>query len=342
MTPMFRSPCCLVCGAVVVQGKWDYIFSEKLDWETQWEEQKHKGLLFCKASEVEDRYFTKKCKNQWTGLYRLIIYNEIEGIYQISGIAQSTTCRNDYFYVPSNKGVAALGSYKRKPEEKDGVVSVPVTKTHCDPSDVQAITGLPIHMHCWSFIKLVIGPSEEQNLECLALVLYARFRDLKFGTMQDQNHGHDGEDPLRIPLVAKTIHTSRQRRKKGIEKRTSKKVPSRLSYLPLEVLYTILDMLSCLDISPLFQVVDLAVPDRYWQSRAPRSLIFELDDIKTTEECDWEYLCLQMEYLIQDSSTATSGPLERLRLALRGRRRMISILQETKASFLKHLNVTDR
>ena len=71
LATMFHGPCCLVCGATVFQGDWDYIFSEKLKWKKQWEEQKQKGRLFCKASEVEDRYFTKKCSNQWEGLYRL-------------------------------------------------------------------------------------------------------------------------------------------------------------------------------------------------------------------------------------------------------------------------------
>lgn len=269
-----------------------------------------------------------------------VIYNEAEGMYKISGVAQNTSCCTDYFYVPSDKDDAVFGSSKRKHEEEDGMVSVPITETHCDPSDIQAFTGLPIHIHCWSFIKLFIGPLAEENLECLALVLYARFRDLKFGTMQDQNQGNNsGEDPLRIPLIAKAIHTGRQRRKKGIEKRTSKKVASRLSHLPLEVLYMILDMLSCSDLSFLFQVVEMTVPDRYWQSRAPRSLIFELSDTKTTEECDWEYLCLQIENLVKDSATATSGPLEKLQYALSGRRRMMGILQETTATFLRELEM---
>lgn len=74
------------------------------------------------------------------------------------------------------------------------------------------------------------------------------------------------------------------------------------------------------------------VSDSYWIQRAPRKLIFEIQDFitiqkkKNTGLVDWEDLCLQAEQLVQTSEQ------------LRNRQRILDALEGTRDIFYKMVN----
>lgn len=99
---------------------------------------------------------------------------------------------------------------------------------------------------------------------------------------------------------------------------------SRLSYLPREIRYLILDQLDYKDIPILKTAVQHPIQESYWRGRMAFYLIGIDDEIPQDKQStiDWEYLCLETEKL--DATTDI----------FKTRRRAIRILTEIKEKLL--------
>jgi hypothetical protein len=133
-------------------------------------------------------------------------------------------------------------------------------------------------------------------------------------------------DPSRNPWAPNIIDSSRR-----IKKRISFAQPlsqSMIPDLPLEILFEILDFLDCKGISNLGIALQIAIPDRYWRSRAALNLL-EIDEI-TEEDLNWQYLCLKFEAVY-----ATGEKFE-------SRRYIVDILSnKIKPTYLQNLGKRD-
>lgn len=72
---------------------------------------------------------------------------------------------------------------------------------------------------------------------------------------------------------------------------------SRISNLPVEIFFQILDLLNCKEISKLRVAMRIDISDRYWRSRAALTLV-EMDEI-AGEDLNWQYLCTRIEASFQ-------------------------------------------
>lgn len=203
--------------------------------------------------------------------------------------------------------------------------------------------GFPIHAHCWSMIRLIVGESAENELDLFLEVLHQRWKmepqPFELGNCVRErfwfaNHfERDANielraiwDPVNIPEIRSAIRRSRLRSFK--RRNASSRCLSKLS-LSLDVLLQILDYLQAADIENLLSATHWQVPDFYWRSRFPRKLIFEAEELisNKTENINWEFLYLEVEKLVRN---------ERL-LGLQNRQRIFRILEGTKELFLTRL-----
>src|SRR5687768_1586084 len=72
---------------------------------------------------------------------------------EISGIGQNNCRKNSFFYVPFDKNVGIVGYQYDDLIGVEGILQVPVTRYPLDPYRLEGIRGMPLHVHCWSFIK---------------------------------------------------------------------------------------------------------------------------------------------------------------------------------------------
>lgn len=137
--------------------------------------------------------------------------------------------------------------------------------------------------------------------------------------------GADG-DPYRNPCTKNIIDVSRGI-KKHIYIAQQSLWDSRIPHLPLEILFEILDLLDCKEISTLRNLLRIEIPDCYWRTRAALNLI-EINEI-TGEDLNWQYLCSKLE-----AAGATSEKFE-------ARRYIVNILKEIEPTYLKNLEKRD-
>lgn len=101
------------------------------------------------------------------------------------------------------------------------------------------------------------------------------------------------------------------------------------SNIPLDIKILIMGYLSPKDAENMLTAFQWVIPDSYWQSRFPRTLIFEIESlIASSKYLDWQYLCLQAQSLLETSHE------------LRNRRRILNILEGTKRIFYEMLATT--
>ncbi|RJE21285.1 hypothetical protein PHISCL_06381 [Aspergillus sclerotialis] len=200
-------------------------------------------------------------------------------------------------------------------------------------------------MGCWNLVERVIGPKAEQNLGLLFRALRDSYQECKFGpygkrygpvipfpvVYNVRSEMKLGKDPFESNAVGRQIqrsvfrHPGKRRWPKGKCWSRGKRRPKNLlqdcllSRLPLDIQYMILDLLNHRNFARMWRAIDLPVSKHYWQSRAPRDIIHELQDIpKDDNYVDWEYLCLGLERLLE------RNPM------LQSHRRAFELLQEPR------------
>ncbi|KAL2215039.1 hypothetical protein M432DRAFT_679170 [Thermoascus aurantiacus ATCC 26904] len=97
--------------------------------------------------------------------------------------------------------------------------------------------------------------------------------------------------------------------------------------MPFELRYLILDHLGPADIRNAFRAFGWRVPRGYFRRRFPQDIIFEIEELSKSDlkKIDWEFLCLEMEKLMESSP------------GLLNRQRIFRILEDTKAVFLDRI-----
>lgn len=134
------------------------------------------------------------------------------------------------------------------------------------------------------------------------------------------------QDPYRNTQAQTVIDSSRV-----LKKTTSFAQPlwhSRISDLPTEILFEILDLLNCKDMSAMGVALQIIIPDCYWRSRAALNLI-EMDEI-AGEDLNWQYLCSKIEAVSASS------------LQFQSRRYIVDLLRnDIKPEYLRNLDTRD-
>lgn len=216
--------------------------------------------------------------------------------------------------------------------------------------------GFPIHAHCWNLAERVIGGDKiEKDLELFIRILQQRWEDENI--IQDSIQLNDWivdsypyfhrtseydcdrrlvaiRDPITVYEVEEIIAESAKRYSLRKERQGDEPIIVTANYglftIPYEVWAGVFDCLHYTDLVKFLSVTRIQMPRSYWWSRAPRDVIWELDDIdgKTTP-VDWQHLCLRAERLCDES------------LGLVNRQRICNILKEvgTKLAFFSDVEV---
>ncbi|CRG89073.1 DNA ligase 4 [Talaromyces islandicus] len=242
-------------------------------------------------------------------------------------------------------------------DQKDTIKSktlvrrVNVYPAHFSNNDSQHLYphGFPIHAHCWSMAERVIGGDRiEKDLELFIRILQQRWEDeniiqdsilLNEWIIDSYPYFHSNEydcdrrlvairDPITVYEVEEIIAESAKRYSMLKEKQgdapTIITVNHGLFAIPYEVWAAIFDCLHYTELVKFLSVTRIQMPQSYWWSRAPRDVVWELDDIDyETTPVDWQHLCLRTERLCDES------------LGLVNRQRICNILKEvgTKLAF---------
>lgn len=217
--------------------------------------------------------------------------------------------------------------------------------------------GFPIHAHCWGLAERVIGGDRiEKDLELFVRILQQRWADENI--IQDSRqlnewiinrhpyfsaNEYDCErqlvairDPIIVYEVEEIIAESAKRYSLLKERQGDSPTIVTANYalfaIPYEVWAGIFDCMHYTELVKFLSVTRIQMPQSYWWSRAPRDIIWELDDIDCeTTPVDWQHLCLRAERLCDES------------LGLINRQRICNILKEvdTKLTFFSDVEVAD-
>ncbi|KAL1964720.1 hypothetical protein VTN77DRAFT_6746 [Rasamsonia byssochlamydoides] len=238
--------------------------------------------------------------------------------------------------------------------------------------------GYPVHARCWSLIERIIGSDAERHLELFMEALRRRFHKrinpprrwfpnggfpypyLRYYLLITDKTRYLYRDPIRIPAIENLLKTATIIRKKprrlprrhhrpGNSTRQEDSTLRRGPFgtdLPLDIQYLVLDQLDGRDIAALHAAFTgrfkWRVSDLYWSRRAPRALIYEIQDLldnppdnsnnKSADidiEIDWEYLCLHAEELVRTSED------------VRNRQRLMRMIESTQKVFHQMLPKKD-
>jgi hypothetical protein len=248
-------------------------------------------------------------------------------------------------------------------DKKDMIKSKPLVKrvnvypAHFYNSDFQHLYphGFPIHAHCWSLAERVIGGDRiEKDLELFIRILQQRWEDEniiqnsrqlnewiidRFSYLPRSEYDCDRQlvairDPITVHEVEEIIAESAKRYSLLKEKQGDAPTIVTANYalftIPYEVWAGIFDCLHYSELVKFLSVTRIQMPQSYWWSRAPRDVIWELDDIDCgMTPVDWQHLCLRAERLCDES------------LGLVNRQRICNVLKEvgTKLAFFSDVEV---
>ncbi|PLN83016.1 hypothetical protein BDW42DRAFT_70384 [Aspergillus taichungensis] len=242
------------------------------------------------AATLEDTYFLND-EHQWCGFHRIITHVPTTDIYYLSGIgyqAYTKQCGLSCFRVPIDPTKAVIGLVQ---PDLDGFQVHNCTYIPPDCHVPMDYIGFPIHMRCWSLAKIKLGPVVEQNLGLFWTVLRDRFRGLI------------GQLPLPVPItdpepykISEIMQTLDQSLTRTTVPPHPSNLPSRLSCLPQEIYWPILDCLDWQSFVNLKKAVAWPAMGGYWRCRAALLLDEDLDPIPGPE-LDWETICLELERL---------------------------------------------
>lgn len=207
--------------------------------------------------------------------------------------------------------------------------------------------GYPVHAHCWVLLDHIIGSKlVEVNLKTFVKALKQFWQanseiwnlrvsyELENGlpnTSDDQDcmrFVDTGGNPAIVPEIQLLIEqaTHIPPRDDCPQQRLQQSVASQI---PLEIAILIIETISRIstkDTENVLSAFGWRLPDRYWQSRCKKDLIFEFDYlIQADKPVDWQYLCLRAEEVLKDH------------YALKSRDRILRLLRRIKEVFLNML-----
>lgn len=111
-------------------------------------------------------------------------------------------------------------------------------------------------------------------------------------------------DPASIKYVQSLINRARIRTRARfhIKGRVNRK-HNRLCYLPVEILYKVMDPLPSGDLVNVQIAMKYYLGDAYWRKRVPVRLFYEVKGV-WDETLDWQFLCLELEWLSETEGLA--------------------------------------
>lgn len=206
--------------------------------------------------------------------------------------------------------------------------------------------GFPVHAYCWRVVEQIIGSAAEENLEIFLQTLRERWQENPFEVdtcvYKQQWFGTIAGSGQLIPenLIATAnpddIPEIKNIIQSATEETAHKRGRGRLRVqtpfdLPLDVQLLIIDCLRPRDARNALDAMGWRVPLSYWQGRAALSIkyIHEVEDVKSEEEVDREFLYQEAEELLENKAPLPYG--------LKNRLRIFRILEGTKKSFFFRL-----
>lgn len=107
-------------------------------------------------------------------------------------------------------------------------------------------------------------------------------------------------DPGDINLIQSVIKRARRRTAARFKTKGPRHCRSRLSYIPIELLYRTLDILPLPDVKNVQKSLWIYLGDSYWRSRIPIHFFHEVKAVME-ETLDWEYVCLELDNSLRTS-----------------------------------------
>ncbi|KAE8415305.1 hypothetical protein BDV36DRAFT_298164 [Aspergillus pseudocaelatus] len=219
------------------------------------------------------------CKSQY--FYCWILHSTRNGIYRVSGVAVNirvTPGGEVLQAVPWDEEIGAIG-YPEK--DWDRLVLV-IHPTEHDDTSSHDLFGYHVHNSCWELLTHhTIGETARHNLASVV-----RIRNLNIKGIQS---------------VIKRVRI-RTRMRFRIKGRINRR-RNRLCYLPVEMLYLVVDYLSTDELERVQTAMKYYLGDAYWRARVPVKLFHEVTSV-WDETLDWQFLCLKLERLSQTQDLA--------------------------------------
>ncbi|KAE8367560.1 hypothetical protein BDV27DRAFT_154850 [Aspergillus caelatus] len=243
------------------------------------------------------------CKSQY--FYRLILHSTRNGIYRVSGVAVNirvTPGEEVLQAVPWDEKIGAIG-YPEK--DWDRLVLVIHPPEHDDTSS-HDLFGYHVHNSCWELLTHhTMGETARHNLASVV-----RIRNLLFARAQERAAELAlrvfviQPDPANIKSIQSVIKRARIRTRVRfrIKGRINRR-RNRLCYLPVEMLYPVVDYLSTDELESVQTAMKYYLGDAYWRARVPMKLFHEVRSV-WDETLDWQFLCLKLERLSQTQDLA--------------------------------------
>ncbi|RAQ53258.1 hypothetical protein AFGD_001909 [Aspergillus flavus] len=258
----------------------------------------------------------------WHCVYRVILHNTCNNTYRVSGVAASMAAVEGQVLeaVPWDEMLGAIGY----PEEDVDRLVQAIGLDQFNDTGTHGLVGYHLHDSYWELLTHhTIGEAARQSLSLVVRNLKDFLRTLgnismgcalwKFNRSRQRSTKFVIQsDPSNIKRVQSLIKRARIRTRArfhigGRDNRQH----NRLCYLPVEILCRVMDYLSPDDVEAVQITMKYYLGDAYWRTRVPTSLFPEVKSI-WHETLDWQFLCLELEWLWETDDLAFRYVLDRL------------------------------
>ncbi|KAB8274779.1 hypothetical protein BDV30DRAFT_237416 [Aspergillus minisclerotigenes] len=296
-------PGCCICG---IGFEIDSDDSDDLDsLDTYGNEEllrKHAGLYPIQKL-LKKRFF----KNvDWCCLYRVFLHSTGTERVRISGMAAHIVVDPNHQQppeaVPQTMGMGEIGYLEKY---KDRLI-VAVGLDQDDDTSSNSLVGYHFHTSCGVILARHAIVSEGLELAAMKLILLPPDLSLLPEEAWQENTYEKRvlNDPANIENIEYLINRARIRTRARFHfKGRFNRRQNRLCYLPVEILYLVMDYLSTDDLENVQTSMKYYLGDTYWRARVPIKLFHEVRSI-WDETLDWQFLCLQLEWLSETPDLA--------------------------------------
>ncbi|KAK6815045.1 hypothetical protein RU639_008519 [Aspergillus parasiticus] len=235
----------------------------------------------------------------WHCIYRVILHNTCNNTYRVSGVAANMAAVEGQVLeaVPWDEMLGAIGYPE---EDRDRLVQA-IGLDQFNDTGTHGLVGYHLHDSCWELLTHhTIGEAARQNL----VLVVRNLKELPADPWEYIDGMCPVEHPSNIKRVQSLIKRARIRTRARfhIGGRVNRQ-HNRLCYLPVEILCKVMDYLSPDDVEAVQIAMKYYLGDAYWRTRVPISLFPEVKSI-WHETLDWQFLCLELEWLWETDDLA--------------------------------------
>ncbi|KAB8249327.1 hypothetical protein BDV35DRAFT_390139 [Aspergillus flavus] len=238
----------------------------------------------------------------WHCVYRVItmvLHNTCNNTYRVFGVAASMAAVEGQVLeaVPWDEMLGAIGYPE---EDRDRLVQA-IGLDQFNDTGTHGLVGYHLHDSCWELLTHhTIGEAARQSL----VLVVRNLKELPADPWEYIDGMCPVEDPSNIKRVQSLIKRARIRTRARfhIGGRVNRQ-HNRLCYLPVEILCRVMDYLSPDDVEVVQVAMKYYLGDAYWRTRVTISRFPEVKSI-WHETLDWQFLCLELEWLWETDDLA--------------------------------------